>query len=130
MFDASTARWPNAPRYAPRLTTPEVSGTEFAVFAQDRWRVNDRLMSSSAPRLDRDGVVERVNYSPRVGMAVSVLAEGRGILRGGLGKFAERTPLTVGAFTQYDRADGHPLRRGRHAARRPGHLSPTSSTAS
>ncbi len=35
-------------------------------------------------------------------MAVSLLPEGRGILRGGFGKFAERTPLTVGAFTQYE----------------------------
>ena len=35
-------------------------------------------------------------------MSVSVLPEGRGILRGGFGKFAERTPLNVGAFTQYD----------------------------
>ena len=49
-------------------------------------------------------------------MSVSVLPEGRGILRGGFGKFAERTPLTVGAFTQYDvqtvsrfAADGTPL---------------------
>jgi len=38
----------------------------------------------------------------RAGAAVSLLPEGRGILRGGFGKFAERTPLTVGAFTQYD----------------------------
>ena len=49
-------------------------------------------------------------------MSVSLLPEGRGILRGGFGKFAERTPLTVGAFTQYDvqtvsrfAADGSPL---------------------
>ena len=49
-------------------------------------------------------------------MSVSVLPEGRGILRGGFGKFAERTPLNVGAFTQYDvqtvsrfDADGTPL---------------------
>ena len=49
-------------------------------------------------------------------MAVSLLPEGRGILRGGFGKFAERTPLNVGAFTQYDvqtvgrfAADGTPL---------------------
>ena len=88
--------------YSPLLTHPEVSGTEAAVFAQDRWRVNDRLSFELGIRADRDDVVERVNYSPRVGVAVSVLPEGRGILRGGFGKFAERTPLTVGAFTQYD----------------------------
>jgi hypothetical protein len=81
---------------------PGVSGTEFALFAQDRWRVNDRLNFELGIRMDRDDIVERVNYSPRIGMAVSILPEGRAILRGGFGKFAERTPLTVGAFTQYD----------------------------
>jgi Carboxypeptidase regulatory-like domain/TonB dependent receptor-like, beta-barrel len=102
--------------YSPLLTHPEVSGTEFAVFAQDRWRVNDRLMFELGIRSDRDDIVERVNYSPRAGMSVSVLPEGRGILRGGFGKFAERTPLTVGAFTQYEvqtvtryAANGQPL---------------------
>jgi len=88
--------------YSPALTNPEVHGTEFALFAQDRWRVNDRLMFELGIRSDRDDIVEKVNYSPRVGMSVSVLPEGRGILRGGFGKFAERTPLTVGAFTQYE----------------------------
>src|SRR5262249_27059524 len=81
---------------------PEVTGTEFATFAQDRWRVNDRLAFELGFRTDRDDIVEKVNYSPRAGVSVSLLPEGRGILRGGFGKFAERTPLTVGAFTQYD----------------------------
>ena len=102
--------------FAPPLTHPEINGTEFAVFAQDRWRVNQRLMFELGIRADRDDVVERVNYSPRIGMSVSLLPEGRGILRGGFGKFAERTPLVVGAFTQYEMqtisrfaADGLPL---------------------
>ena len=42
---------------------------------------------------------------------MSLLAEGRGILRGGFGKFAERTPLTVGVFTQ-----DHPQTISRFAA--------------
>jgi hypothetical protein len=88
--------------YSPSLTHPEVFGTEAAVFAQDRWRVNNRLSLELGFRADRDDVVERANYSLRAGAAVSLLPEGRGILRGGFGKFAERTPLTVGAFTQYD----------------------------
>ena len=87
--------------YSPE-TFPEVSGTEFAVFAQDRWRVNDRLNLEFGLRVDRDDVVETVNISPRIGASVSVLPEGRGILRGGFGKFAERTPLMIGAFTRYD----------------------------
>ena len=88
--------------YLPRVTNPEVSGTEFALFAQDRWRVNDRLNFELGLRADCDDVVEGANYSPRIGMSVSVLPDGRGILRGGFGKFAERTPLTIGAFTQYN----------------------------
>jgi hypothetical protein len=102
--------------YAPLLTHPRVSGTEFAAFVQDRWRVNDRLIFELGLRSDRDDVVEQVNYSPRIGAAVSVLRDGRGILRGGLGKFAERTPLVLGAFTQYEvqtvsrfASDGTPL---------------------
>ena len=88
--------------YSPLLTHPSVSGTEFAVFAQDRWRVSDRVALELGFRADRDDVVQLYNYSPRIGASVSVLPEGRGILRGGFGKFAERTPLTVGAFTQFD----------------------------
>ena len=98
-FDGSLAE---RTTYSPPLTHPDVHGTEFALFAQDRWRVNDRLIFELGIRSDRDDIVERVNYSPRVGMSISLLPEGRGILRGGFGKFAERTPLTIGAFTQYD----------------------------
>ena len=51
-------------------------------------------------------------------MAISVLPEGRAILRGGFGKFAERTPLTVGAFTQYDVQTVSRFAARRRAARR------------
>lgn len=87
--------------FAQLSTHPDVSGSEFALFVQDRWRVNDRLNLELGIRSDRDEVVKRVNYSPRIGASVSVLPEGRGILRGGFGKFSERTPLNVGAFTQF-----------------------------
>src|SRR6202008_3016404 len=79
-----------------------ISGTEFAVFAQDRWRVNDRISFEFGLRFDRDAVVERVNWSPRGGAVFSALAEGRGILRGGFGKFVQRTPLNVGAFASFE----------------------------
>jgi hypothetical protein len=88
--------------YLPRRTNPVVTGTELGFFVQDRWRVGDRLNFELGIRADRDDVVERFNYSPRLGMSVSLLPEGRGILRGGVGTFAERTPLVVGAFTQYE----------------------------
>jgi len=88
--------------YTDGLPTQQVSGTEVAAFAQDRWRLHDRVNFELGIRLDRDAITDQENVSPRFGMAVSVLPDGRGILRGGFGKFAERTPLTVGAFTQYE----------------------------
>ena len=71
------------------------------MFAQDRWRVNPRLTFEFGLRLDRDAVVERVKWSPRAGVSISVLPEGRGILRGGFGKFVQRTPLNVAAFPTF-----------------------------
>jgi TonB dependent receptor/Carboxypeptidase regulatory-like domain len=82
-------------------TSQRVSAVEAAVFAQDRWRVGPRVTFEMGLRLDRDAIVERVNWSPRAGAAVSVLPEGRGILRGGYGTFVQRTPLNVGAFTSF-----------------------------
>ena len=83
-------------------TEQHVSGTELAVFAQDRWRVSPRVTLEFGIRLDRDPVVERMTSSPRAGVAVSVLPEGRGILRGGAGKFVQRTPLNVDAFASFE----------------------------
>lgn len=88
--------------FAPPIVHPDVSGTEFGAFAQDRWRLNDRVMFELGLRADRDDIVERFNYSPRGGVALTVLPDGRGILRGGMGKFNQRTPLNVGAFTQLE----------------------------
>ena len=83
-------------------TEQQVSGVEFAVFAQDRWRVGSRLTMELGIRLDRDAVIERVNWSPRAGAALSVLPGGRAILRGGYGKFVQRTPLNVEAFPSFE----------------------------
>lgn len=80
----------------------DVTGSEVALFAQDRWRVNSRLTFEFGLRVDRDAVVEGLNWSPRAGAALSVLPEGRGIVRGGFGKFVQRTPLNVDAFASFE----------------------------
>lgn len=84
-------------------TIQEVGGAEFSLFAQDRWRMGSRLTLELGYRMDRDHVVDKFNWSTRGGASIAVLPEGRGILRGGLGNFAARTPLNVGAFTQFER---------------------------
>ncbi len=53
--------------------------------------------------MDRDSVVEHVTWSPRIGVAIGVLPEGRGLLRGGFGKFVQRAPLNVEAFPAFER---------------------------
>jgi hypothetical protein len=85
-----------------RPTTQRVAGTELAVFAQDRWRLTPRITLEFGLRLDRDPVVERMTSSPRAGIAIAVLPEGRGIVRGGAGKFVQRTPLNVDAFASFE----------------------------
>ena len=44
-----------------------------------------------------------MNWSPRAGVAIGVAPEGRAILRGGFGKFVQRTPLNVEAFPSFER---------------------------
>jgi Carboxypeptidase regulatory-like domain/TonB dependent receptor-like, beta-barrel len=83
-------------------TLQDVAGSEVAIFGQDRWRLNPRLTFELGMRVDRDAVVKSANYSPRAGVAISVLPEGRAILRGGFGKFAQRTPLNVEAFPTFE----------------------------
>ena len=80
----------------------QVSGVEFALFVQDRWRLGSRLTLELGMRMDRDAVVERVNWSPRAGAAVAILPEGRAILRGGYGKFVQRAPLNIDAFQTFE----------------------------
>jgi hypothetical protein len=87
--------------FGPR-TAQSVAGTELALFAQDRWRVGSRLTIEMGLRMDRDPIVDRINLSPRAGMALGILPDGRGILRGGWGNFVQRTPLNVGAFESFE----------------------------
>jgi hypothetical protein len=83
-------------------TSQTAAGTDVAVFGQDRWRLGSRLTLELGFRMDRDPVVKRMNYSPRAGAAISVLPEGRAIIRGGYGKFVQRSPLNIEAFPMFE----------------------------
>src|SRR5262249_10236235 len=76
-----------------------IGGTELAVFAQDRLQPHPRWYIEAGVRVDRDGVLGRVNLSPRAGTAVLLTASGSVVLRGGWGTFVDRTPSMAGAFT-------------------------------
>jgi hypothetical protein len=83
-------------------TFQESAGTEVALFGQDRWRVGSRLTLELGFRMDRDPIVKHLNWSPRAGAAISVLPDGRAIIRGGYGKFVQRTPLNIEVFPQFE----------------------------
>ncbi|HSR66455.1 MAG TPA: TonB-dependent receptor [Acidobacteriota bacterium] len=87
--------------YSP-AASQRVRNTDFAFFAQDRWRINDRLLMEFGARVDRDGVFQRTNLAPRFGFAIGLLPDGKGILRGGAGLFYDHVPLTVEAFPDFE----------------------------
>jgi len=87
-----------------RGTTQSVDSTDVAVFAQDRYQPSARFYLEFGGRVDRDGIVDRWNVTPRVGTAVLLDEAGSSVLHGGFGLFYERTPSTVGAFTQFEGA--------------------------
>jgi TonB dependent receptor len=107
MVPASVAQWSLDGSLAERIefggrSEQQVNGAALGVFVQDRWRYNSRVTFELGLRLDRDAVVEDMNWSPRAGVAVGVLPEGRAIVRGGFGKFVQATPLNVEAFPSFE----------------------------
>jgi len=85
-----------------RPTTQTLETTDVAIFAQDRVQPSSRWYAEYGARLDRDGIVERWNVTPRVGLAVLLNESGSSVLRGGYGLFYERTPSAAGAFDQFE----------------------------
>lgn len=79
-----------------------LNATDVALFAQDRAQPNDRWFLEFGARLDRDGVIGRLNFTPRLGSAVLLTPSGTAVLRGGIGLFYERTPSAAGTFEQFE----------------------------
>ena len=119
-FDAAN------PRTYPDRFSIRVGGSQrstqkvhfLGAFAQDKWKLNDRLTLSlglrwdaeitpideaSNPYFDDAGnyPVDLDNFQPRVGFAYSLGESGRQVVRGGYGKFYERTyfELVDGFYT-------------------------------
>jgi outer membrane receptor protein involved in Fe transport len=79
-----------------------IRSTDLAAYLQDAWRINERVRLDLGLRLDRNGLLDRYNFSPRIGFTVSLRQQGGSVLRGGAGLFYDRTPLNVGAFESYE----------------------------
>ena len=95
----------------PGTSDYKVTGTFMGVFAQDKWKLNDRLTLSAGVRWD----VERLpvpendnpqfssadaypldlnNVSPRLGATWALDEQSRSVVRGGWGLFYQKTPFT------------------------------------
>ena len=85
-----------------RPTRQVVNSTDLAVFAQDRVQPMSRFYLEAGGRLDRDGVIDRWNITPRAGAAVLLNQSGTSVLRSGYGVFYERTPSVAGGYEDYE----------------------------
>ena len=80
----------------------KLSVGELAGFAQDRWVLSPRLTLDAGLRFDWDGIAEHSNVAPRLAFMFLPLKNDRTIIRGGVGVFYDRTPLSVGYLEKFN----------------------------
>jgi hypothetical protein len=80
--------------------TVSSSLNEFTAFAQDRWVVNKKLTVDAGLRFDRDGLARQKAIAPRLSFLYLPLKNHATVIRGGIGLFYDRTPLSAGYFSQ------------------------------
>ena len=77
------------------------NNTELASFVQDTWQLNQKLTIDLGLRWDHDGIGEDHNFAPRLGFALLPFSNDRTVIRGGVGLFYDKIPISVGIFEQY-----------------------------
>jgi len=73
--------------------------TEVLAYFEDRWTINQHLTLEYGLRYDRDNFASENNISPRLGFAFLPIADGRTVIRGGLGVFYDQINFNVATFT-------------------------------
>jgi hypothetical protein len=74
--------------------------TEVSSFFTDKWALARGLTLEYGVRYDRDTVTHENNLAPRVGFAFAPFADGRTVIRGGIGLFYDAVNLGVATFDQ------------------------------
>ena len=74
--------------------------TEVSSFFADKWALAKGLILEYGVRYDRDTITHENNLAPRVGFAFAPFADGRTVIRGGIGLFYDAVNLGVATFDQ------------------------------
>jgi len=69
-------------------------------FGQDSWTMSPRLTVQFGARYDYDPFTGDVNVAPRASLTATASADGRTVVRGGVGVFYDLIPLNVASFAQ------------------------------
>jgi hypothetical protein len=69
-------------------------------FGQDSWTMSPRLTVQFGARYDYDSFTSDVNVAPRASFTATASADGRTVVRGGVGVFYDQIPLNVASFAQ------------------------------
>lgn len=72
---------------------------EFGLFVQDRWVLNRKLTVDAGLRLDHDSIASSTNVAPRLAFLFLPLRNERTVVRGGVGIFFDRIPVSLDYFS-------------------------------
>ncbi len=72
--------------------------TELSAFAQDRWAINKSVTMDVGLRFDRNSISNHNDLSPRLSILYLPFKDDRTVVRGGIGLFYDRSPLSSRYF--------------------------------
>lgn len=85
---------------------------EFGAFVQDRWVISKSLTLDAGVRFDRNSISRHNNFSPRASILYLPFKNDRTTVRGGVGLFYDRSPLSTRYFESENLNDDDDLGNG------------------